>query len=225
MSQSLPEKSGEERGAAEGTGARERLLQAAAELIIERESVDISLADIAARAGLNAALVKYYFGAKTGLLKALIKRDASVALRQMNELLAMPIAPAQKMRLHLRGIMNAYRRSPYLNRLLAYMLTDADADSSREIHDDFVRPVQNCQQRILQEGSAAGVFRPVDPILFYLGAIGACDQFMHGERMFRLATGTAPDAGFAERYMHHVEDMVLASLVPGVPASAPPPMA
>src|ERR1700733_6250862 len=112
--------------APEGTGARERLLDAAAALIIERQSIEISLADIASKAALNSALVKYYFGGKTGLLVALLQRDAARALTLMDELLGMTISAGQKMRLHLRGIMNTYKRSPYLNRLLHALLNGPD---------------------------------------------------------------------------------------------------
>ena len=120
--------------APEGTGARERLLDAAAALIIETHSIEISLAEIAAKAGLNSALVKYYFGSKMGLLVALLQRDAARALTVMNELLVMNISAGQKMRLHLRGIMNTYRRSPYLNRLLHAMLRGPDEKVSDEVH-------------------------------------------------------------------------------------------
>ncbi len=200
--------------AAEGTGARARLLEAAATLIIGRETIDISLSDIAAQSGLNAALVKYYFGGKSGLLRALLRRDAERALHEMEALLAMRVSATQKMRLHLRGIMRAYCRSPYLNRLLHAMLTGTDQAAVAEIHDVFVRPVMECQRAILQAGAQNGEFRKVDPMLFYLGAVGACDQFMHSERMFRLSTGAAPAADFSGRYMSFVEDMVLASLAP-----------
>ena len=53
----------------------ERLLVAASELMIERASIDVSLSDIAQKSGVNAALVKYHFGNKDGLLLALLARD------------------------------------------------------------------------------------------------------------------------------------------------------
>jgi AcrR family transcriptional regulator len=198
----------------EGTGARERLLEAAAFLITAGETIDISLAEIAAQAGLNAALVKYYFGSKNGLLMALLHRDAERALHEMQTLLAMAVPAAEKMRLHLRGMMRAYRRSPYLNRLLHAMLTSPDPATTAEIHDGFVQPVMDCQRAILDEGARSAEFKVVDPMLFYLSAIGACDQFMHSERVYRLTVGVAPDADFSARYMEFVENMVLASLRP-----------
>ena len=46
----------------------EKLLVAASELMIERASIEVSLSDIAQKSGVNAALVKYHFGNKDGLL-------------------------------------------------------------------------------------------------------------------------------------------------------------
>ena len=200
----------------EGTGAREKLLEAAATLIIETQSIEISLAEIAAKAGLNSALVKYYFGSKLGLLVALLQRDASRALAVMNELLDMKVAAAQKMRLHLRGIMNTYRRSPYLNRLLHEMLRVPDSKVREEVHRMLVQPVFDCQRRILDEGAAAGEFRRVDHRLFYLSAVGACDQFMQTENVLLLEQDGIRLEAFRDTYINHVVDMVMASLSPSL---------
>lgn len=198
----------------EGTGARERLLEAAAALIIERESIEISLADIAAKANLNSALVKYYFGSKTGLLVALLQRDAARALSSMEELLSLKISAGEKLRLHLRGIMNTYKRSPYLNRLLHALLHGPDNAVQREVHRLLVQPVFNCQRHILAEGVASGEFRRVDHRIFYLSAIGACDQFMQTEGVVMLSQDGIKLDVFREEYINHVVNMVVASLVP-----------
>jgi AcrR family transcriptional regulator len=196
--------------------ARERLLEAAAALIIETHSIEISLAEIAAKAGLNSALVKYYFGSKTGLLLALLQRDAARALMVMTELLGMNVPAGQKMRLHLRGIMNTYRRSPYLNRLLHAMLRGPDDKVSGEVHRLLVAPVFECQRRILDEGAASGEFRRVDHRLFYLSAVGACDQFMQTDSVLLLEQDGIKLDTFRDQYINHVVDMVMASLSPAL---------
>ena len=204
--------------AAEGTGAREKLLEAAAALIIETHSIEISLAEIAAKAGLNSALVKYYFGSKLGLLVALLQRDALRALTVMRELLDMPVPAGQKMRLHLRGIMNTYRRSPYLNRLLHEMLRVPDEKTRQEVHRMLVQPVFECQRRILDEGAETGEFRRMDHRLFYLSAVGACDQFMQTENVLLLEQDGIRLEAFRDNYINHVVEMVMASLSPTLAA-------
>ena len=65
---------------------------AASELMIERASIEVSLSDIAQKSGVNAALVKYHFGNKDGLLLALLARDAATEMTQLEYLISQPIA-------------------------------------------------------------------------------------------------------------------------------------
>ena len=69
----------------------EKLLVAASELMIERASIEVSLSDIALKSGVNAALVKYHFGNKDGLLLALLARDAATEMSQLEYLISQPI--------------------------------------------------------------------------------------------------------------------------------------
>ena len=64
----------------------DKLLVAASELMIERSSIEVSLSDIAQKSGVNAALVKYHFGNKEGLLLALLARDAATEVSQLEYL-------------------------------------------------------------------------------------------------------------------------------------------
>jgi hypothetical protein len=132
----------------------------------------------------------------------------------MDALLRQKVSAAQKMRLHLRGIMNTYRRSPYLNRLLYELLRGPDRDAARDLHRLLVQPVFDCQRRILAEGAAAGEFTQVDHRIFYLSATGACDQFMYTDTVLDLARDDTPPDVFRDRYIDQVVDMVMASLVP-----------
>src|ERR1700688_2402290 len=97
--------------------AAEKLLVAASELMIARSSIEVSLSDIAQKSGVNAALVKYHFGNKDGLLLALLARDAATELTNLDHLMAQPISPTAKMKLHIAGIIGAYYQFPYMNRL------------------------------------------------------------------------------------------------------------
>jgi AcrR family transcriptional regulator len=91
----------------------EKLLLAASALMIERSSIEVSLSDIAQKSGVNAALVKYHFGNKDGLLLALLARDAATEMSNLEYLLSQPITPTAKLKLHIAGIIRAYHRFPY----------------------------------------------------------------------------------------------------------------
>src|SRR3954462_15112412 len=137
----------------------DRLLVAASELMIERSSIDVSLSDIAQKSGVNAALVKYHFGNKDGLLLALLTRDAETEVANLEYLLGQPIAPTAKLKLHIGGIIRAYHQFPYMNRLIHYLLHESVAGSADEISKFFVAPLLDFHRRLLAEGVSRGEFR------------------------------------------------------------------
>lgn len=188
----------------------EVLLDAASAILSERGTIDISLSEIAQMSGLNSALISYHFGSKDGLLLALVRRDAKVALGQLDQLLAMDIAPEQKVRLHIAGVINTYTRFPYLNRLIHFLLENTNTQLAQELSDFFIKPLVAAQSRIVQEGVDAGAFRAVDPMCFYFTFIGACDILFYGrvslQNAFQL-NGLTDD--IRARYTDFVADAAL----------------
>lgn len=198
---------------AKGTTA-DRLLVAAGELMIERNSIEVSLSEIAQKSGVNAALVKYHFGNKDGLLLALLARDAATEMTHLDYLLAQPITPTAKLRLHIAGIIKAYYQFPYMNRLIHYLLHECSVEAADEVSKFFVGPLLEFQRRLLAQGVAAGEFRDVDPVLFYTSLVGACDQLFYGRHTMSRAAGVGPVTDEVCRaYIVHMEKFVLGGLL------------
>jgi len=192
----------------------DKLLLAAGELMIARNSPDVSLSEIAQQSGVNAALVKYHFGNKDGLLLALLARDAATEMTHLDYLMAQPIAPTAKLKLHIAGIIKAYYRSPYMNRLIHYLLHDSSDKAADEVSKFFIRPLLDFHRRLLAEGVAAGEFRKVDPVLFYTSLIGACDHLFWGRNAMSRASGVGPVTDKVCRdYVAHVEALILGGML------------
>lgn len=162
------------------SSSQDLLLEAASELMIERGTTDISLSDISIRSGVNAALVRYYFGSKHGLMMALVRKALAPSLLQIDHLIDMKISPKEKMRIHISGIVNTYYTYPYINRLMHQLITEDYEIYGPIIVNEVSAPVSHMQKLVLEEGVSAGIFRRVDPTLVYLQIVGACDQFFHG---------------------------------------------
>jgi AcrR family transcriptional regulator len=193
--------------------ARERLLDTASRLMSDRHSIDVSLSEIAQHSGLNSALVKYYFGNKEGLLLALVEREAAAALQGFRALLRQELSPTQKLRRHIAGIINNFFRTPYLNRLLHSLLDDRQSRSARQVNRIFVQPVLELQRKLLAEGTKAGEFKPVDPMLFYVSVLGACDHLFNARYAVRpLAGHNGVGDELRERYIAHVCDIFIHGL-------------
>src|ERR1700751_4931008 len=200
----------------------EKLLLAASELMIERSSIDVSLSDIAQKSGVNAALVKYHFGNKDGLLLALLARDAETEVANLEYLLSQPITPTEKLNLHIGGIIRAYRRFPYMNRLIHYLLHETSAEAAAEVSQFFVAPLLDFHRRLLAEGIKAGQFRRIDPVLFYTSLIGACDHLFCARQAMSRASGVGPVTDEVCRdYIKHMEALICGGMLkPGNGAAA-----
>ncbi|MDZ4381009.1 MAG: TetR family transcriptional regulator [Parvibaculum sp.] len=203
---------GKARAAPQRPAARELLLEAASAVMSERQTIDVPLTDIAARAELNVALVSYYFGGKDGLLLALAKRDAAKALDELDRLLSLNISPAEKLRRHLAGVIRTFFRYPYLYRLLAALMRDSSEENAREITTFFAAPLARTAKELMEAGIADGTIRPVDPDLFYMAALGACEQIFANRAILKFVHGVEKiDETLQRRYA----DVVLEVLMHG----------
>lgn len=198
-----------------------KLLKAAGELMIERNSIDISLSELAGKSGVNAALVKYHFGNKDGLLLALLGRDSRLEIENLDYLLRQEISPTEKLKLHVAGIINAYHRFPYLNRLIHRLLYESSDKAANEVSRFFVRPLFEFQRRLLEEGFAAGEFRKLDPVLFYTSLIGACDQLFHGRQAISRALGVGGVTDdVRRRYVTHMTELICGGILRQPPSKS-----
>jgi TetR/AcrR family transcriptional regulator len=91
----------------------EALLDALHFLMVERRSLDVAIADISDRSGLNTGLVRYYFKSKNGMLLALLDRIAGLPIRNLNALIDAPMSATEKLKRHLTGLINLNHRYPY----------------------------------------------------------------------------------------------------------------
>jgi AcrR family transcriptional regulator len=179
--------------------ARETLLTAASELMIEEGTHDVSLHAIARKAGLTAPLVKYYFGSKEGLLVALVERDTARSLEQLDHLLAMDVNAVEKMRIHISGIIRTYARYPYLLGLLGEILRGSSFAADNEVKKTFALPLIEAQRAIVEEGVDAGLFRAFNPDHLYFLIVGACQYVFAARAAFADAMGGRPTEPEFER--------------------------
>ena len=194
--------------------ARSVLLDTASALMREGDTVDVSLSELAKRSGLNSALVKYYFGNKAGLLKALIEREWAAIVASVDLLLAKDADPETKLRIHMAGVVDNFFRTPYTHRLLMRLIRESEPDEAQRLSDSYLKPLLDAYDALIGEGVAKGVFRPVDPQLFYFTVIGAADRFFSARLVLRHSSGTdVLDERLRDRYRAHLNDFVVAGIL------------
>lgn len=194
-------------------GTREALLRAARELMIAKNSVDISLSEVAEITGYSPGLIVYHFQNKEKLLLSLIEGDAHMAVRQLHGLASMDLPPDKKMRMHIAGIFNAYCKTPYANRLLNELMQNSSAESSKHVSEVFLKPIADFQRNLLEEGLAQRLFREVDPTDFYFIVLGACDHlFARRSALADIFGVTEIAEDVRRRYSKSLIDLVMAGI-------------
>jgi len=200
------------RGNRETTG--ENLLDAAAAIMTEQDSVDVPLADIAERAGMNIALIKYYFGNKEGMMTALVVREAERIVREFRALVAMEgVEPVEKLRRHIAAQVMIYWRFPYFDGLLRNLLRDSSSESARLITREYISAVCDAQQTLLTAASAKGQIKAVDARNFYFATSGACHYLFSARATLKHVFGhDRISDDMARSYANDVARMIMEGL-------------
>jgi TetR/AcrR family transcriptional regulator, cholesterol catabolism regulator len=154
------------------TAKREReILDAAAKLFSERGYSSTTIRDIAAEAGLNHATTNYYFRGKAAVLFAIYQEALDEFFADIETISGPPDdALAQVVRM---AVVAAARRpdetAVYFQefRWLEQLLEPHMVATVRERQQSFRARV--C--RIVTDGIAQGVFRPIDPVMAVEGVV------------------------------------------------------
>jgi TetR/AcrR family transcriptional regulator len=203
-------KRAEPRGDSKLNASAEHLMQTTAQLLSKRSDLNVSFAEIAEHSGLNSALIKYYFKNKEGLLLALLERDARRHMEGLAHLIEMDLSAQQKLSLHISAIFTAYFSSPYLNRLIHFMVEHAEPALGARVTQIFVKPLHAAYESIIDQGVREGAFRRVDPGLLYFSLNGACDHIFVTRQAVEALTGHKKiNKKLMTAHLEHVTDIFL----------------
>ena len=199
---------------ADGNNARDQLIEAASQIMREGETIDLSLSELSLRAGLNSALVKYYFGNKNGLMLALLDRDMGNIVQSLGALIAKDMPPADKLRIHIGAVIDTYYAFPYLNRLLMRMVRDSAPAEAARIADLYLKPISKAYDTLITEGVKAGKFRKTDPQFFYFTVTGAADRFYSSRLVLQhCCNQDGFDDHMRDAYREHTIDLIMRGLL------------
>jgi AcrR family transcriptional regulator len=194
---------------------RALLLETASAIMREGDIVDVSLSELSQRSGLNSALVKYHFGNKAGLLSALLDRDWQTIVTSVDALVAKDgWDPVAKLRRHISKVIDTFYTVPYLNQLTMRMVRDSDEAEAKRIAESYLSPLYRAYEQLIGDGVATGVFRPIDPQMFYFTLTGAVDRFFSARLVVKHCFGQDTlTEELRDRYREHTIDIIMAGIL------------
>jgi len=129
---------------------------------------------IARAAGVNKALLYYYFHDKESLYGAALDHAFSRVAHAIEQALELELPPREKILAVAGAHFDVISQSPVFPRLVQREMMRAGRAGSphiRQLAERFMKPTQMRLAALVQEGIAAGEFRPVDPLHFVLSMV------------------------------------------------------
>jgi TetR/AcrR family transcriptional regulator len=151
---------------------RERILDAAHTVFLRKGTAGSRTQEIADEAGVNKALVHYYFGTKAALADAVFERSMGALTPLIFGILAdEQRSIEQKVREIVRAQIAFHTAHPYV---AGYMISEMHAEPRRMVELVAKRggPPLEVIRRQLREAAEAGAMRPISPEQFVVNMMG-----------------------------------------------------
>ena len=197
------------------------LLSAGAALFAEGGFDGVPTTAVAARAGVNKALISYHFGGKRGLYRAILTKGFA----EMAEELKAVEARGEDARETLRGLLGAFaavrERHPDFPVLFLREVVSRGIDPAVL---PYLAEVIGVTRRVAERGMRDGVFRRVDPAALHLGLVGNLVFFLATEkaRDRAAAAGLLPPMPDFPEFLRYLEQLTLRGLAPDRPSPVRP---
>ncbi len=175
--------------------AREAILQAALQEFAHEGMAGARTEAIARAARVNKALLYYYFKDKESLYGAALDHVFGGLAARLQQVLNTDLPPREKILAYLGAHFDAVAASPIFPRVIMREMMRAGRNPSphlKRIAKRYFRPLQLRLMALIQEGIAAGEFRPVNAPHFVMSMIALVVFYFGATRMIGSLTGGNP---------------------------------
>lgn len=183
-----------------------------------REGVAGARTDAIARsAGVNKALLYYYFKDKEALYQAVLDEVFSGVRSSIQSALSQDLPPRERLAAYVRAHFDYIASNPLYPRIVHAEFLRAGKDPSRlqRVAKQYFQPIFVNIAALLQEGERSGDFRPVNPVHFIPSMVSVIVFYFITAPIMKVMIGRDPFSpeSLAERRAA-VVDFITAALAP-----------
>jgi AcrR family transcriptional regulator len=198
------------------TDTEQKILIAATEVFLEKGHDGARMQEIADKAGINKALLHYYFRSKQKLFRTVFKKEAQAMLASIFGL----VSPSDKFEKFLKKFVNGYLVNVSSRKnIMRFILWELDKSPKEvaswffEVFEDGGFPGNPIILRV-EKAIKDGEIRAVDPKNFVLSLLGMCVFPFIAEPMLKhLLPGFSTDSpNFAKNRTKAIIDLIYSDL-------------
>ncbi|WP_250655770.1 TetR/AcrR family transcriptional regulator [Alkalimarinus coralli] len=139
---------------------KERLMDAAYQLLDQKSYRTITIREIAELAGMKSAMISYYFNNKEGLFTALIERYATVNFKRMGDVMNSP----NPLKAFIKTAVTHFSDNPALSRFIADEIMSQQGPLGEKFIDMMPKRVAVFLPALITSQQKEGLIRPdLDP--------------------------------------------------------------
>lgn len=188
---------------------RDALVLAARQALKAKTPGEITLHEVASIAGVDPALIRYYFGQLSDLLAAVAVEISRQLRERMASVKDVRGSVRERLKLRIGAFLEIFRDNPHYHRLVVdymYARDDANARTALKLLRQSVEELDE----LIQEAVKTGEMEPLDPRLLHVAMAALCEFLFSARPVFSAIFG--PKVGtraFVELYSDFIADLIL----------------
>lgn len=199
-----PRARGRPRATAARDDVRERLLDVAIRLFVERGYTEVGVREIARSARATPGMIAYYFGDKVGLYEAAFDRVFERLIAEIQSLAADPPKDVDPIEAFLALYVRTIARAPWIPQFILREVATRDGPLRRRFVERYGRRIGAvAPQLFAREVQSGHLRRDLDPVLTLVSVLALCVFPFVAAPVMAPVLGLKVDADFAERLIAH----------------------
>ncbi len=166
---------------------QKQIIETAEQLFADRGFEGTSVRDIAEEAGINVAMISYYFGSKEKLLEALFSYRAGDTVQQLEGMIHHKVlAPLEKINLMIDFYINKFQRQQCFFKIMMREQVASQHGVTSGLIQHFKKRNQQLVKQLIQEGQKTGEFsKNIDVPVLMATLIGTTGHLMATQHFYR----------------------------------------